>query len=400
VDRNILLLLAAPAAACLLPGYIPVLRSHTFTFCLFAATLFLLEELQRDGRWAAFVLPPMMILWVNLHGGFVSGLAIVFVYAGAAVLERKNIAVMTGTAAACAAATLVNPYGVKYWKYLIPALLHPRARIAEWRPLPLLAWDPWWGFRILFVLTVLAVVFGWARMERKNFRGLAVMGLAAGMGWHGRRHGPFLGVAALAFAGPYAAAALQVARWKINPFYVAGAAYVAVALYAAVVALPNASLHPLAPLGEDPVREADILSRARAKGNLASPFGWGSYLTWRLYPDIKVSMDGRYETAYPESSFDLNTAFFEREGDWFKLARDCKVDFVILDLMHHPLRPEDLISKGYVLIWKQEGLSALLCRPEHAALLAAAARSLPPMTIDPLDLTTRPVWLFPKSETQ
>jgi hypothetical protein len=56
-------------------------------------------------------------------------------------------------AAACAAVTLINPYGLDFWRYLIPALLHPRLRILEWRPLPPLAWDDFWGFRLLFVLT-------------------------------------------------------------------------------------------------------------------------------------------------------------------------------------------------------------------------------------------------------
>jgi hypothetical protein len=60
--------------------------------------------------------------------------------------------------------------------------------------------------------------------------------------------------------------------------------------------LPGASLFPLSPIGEDPVREVDILALAGAKGNVATPFAWGSYVSWRLYPNIKISMDGRYET--------------------------------------------------------------------------------------------------------
>jgi hypothetical protein len=149
-------------------------------------------------------------------------------------------------------------------------------------------------------------------------------------------------------------------------------------------------MHPLAPVGEDPVREADILSRAGAKGNLATPFAWGSYLAWRLYPNIKISMDGRYETAYPESTFALNNAFFDHQGDWLRLCRSCKVDYVILDLARDRLRPEDLTAQGYVLIWRQDDVSALLCLPMHAAALNEAGRSLPPVTIDPLDLKTHP----------
>jgi hypothetical protein len=389
----ILLLLAIPAGACILPAYIPVLRSHAFTFFLFGVTLFCLEELRTGRRWPMVALPLVVLVWCNLHGGFVAGLAIVFVYAAAAVFWRKDIGRMAGTAAACAAATFINPYGVKYWQYLIPALLNPRARILEWRPLPLLAWDDYWGFRMLFVLTVAVILLGWRQTSRKNFHGLAVLALTGYMGWHVRRHAPFFGVAALAFAGPYyasvAAMLPSARRTTLNPTWAVGVIYAGLAFYVALVDLPKASMQPLAPVGEDPVRETDILSRSGVKGNLATPFGWGSYLTWRLYPNIKVSMDGRYETTYPESTFLMNAVFFDREGDWTKLIHDYKVDFIVLNLAQDRLRPEDLIRHGYVLIWKQDDVSALLCLPQYAPVLSEAARSLPPFTVDPLDLKAR-----------
>jgi hypothetical protein len=402
-ELDILLLLAVLAAACILPGYIPVLRSHAFTYFFFGLTLFLLEEFRVGRRWAALALPLVLLLWTNLHGGFVVGLGVVFLYAAASWLARKNAALMAGVAAACAAVTLINPYGVKFWQYLIPALLHPRARITEWRPLPLLAWDDFWGFRLLFLLTVMAIALGWKQIFRKNFTGLAVLALTAFMAWRSRRHGPFFGLAALAFAGPYyagvAAKVPAAIRARVNPTWAVGIVYAGIVFFVALKILPDVSAHPMAPVGEVPVREADILSRAGARGNMATPFAWGSYLTWRLYPNIKISMDGRYETTYPESTFDLNNAFFDHRGDWMKLCRSYKVDYVILDLAHEPLQAEDLTGQGYSLIWKLDTISALLCLPEHAAALGEAAQffrtNVPPMTIDPLDLSTRPAALFP-----
>jgi len=390
-DANVLLLLAIPAAASILTGYIPVVRCHAFTFFLFAGTLFCAEELWRGRRWPAAVLPLLTLAGANLHGGFVVALAVVFLYCAAGCAARRNPALMVFTAGACAAVTLVNPYGLDFWRYLIPALLHPRARIAEFRPPAPLAWDDFTGFRVLFVLTVVAVAAGWRKVSAKNCLGLAVLALSAALGWRSRRHGPFLGAAALAFAGPYVEGAWQrlEGRWKIDRLIAAGVVYVGVAIFVAIRFLPGASLQPLAPVGEDPVREADILSLAGAKGNLATPFAWGSYLSWRLYPAIKVSMDGRYETTYPETTFDLNNDFFDHQGDWFRLCREYKVDYVILDLGAERLRVEDLQGRGYVLIWQQEGLSALLCLPEHAALLRQAAAGLPPATIDPLDVRAR-----------
>ena len=48
-------------------------------------------------------------------------------------------------AAACAAVTLANPYGLEFWRYLIPALLHPRLRILEWRGAAFAGVGRFWG---------------------------------------------------------------------------------------------------------------------------------------------------------------------------------------------------------------------------------------------------------------
>jgi hypothetical protein len=386
-DANVLLLLAILAGACILTGYIPVARSHVFTFFLFAATLFCLEEWRRGGRWPGVVLPVLMLVWTNLHGGFVVGLGVIFIYAAASVILRDRAVLMVCIAAACAAVTLINPYGLDFWRYLIPALLHSRLRILEWRPLSPLAWDDFWGFRLLFVLTVVALAAGWKRVERKNWPGLTVLAVTAFMGWRSRRHGPFLGAAALAYAGAYFQA-IWGRRFNLLP--ATGLLYSAIAVWVAMRFLPGASLYPISPIGEDPVREVDILERAGAKGNVATPFAWGSYVSWRLYPNDRISMDGRYETTFPESTFDLNNDFYDHHGDWFRLCREYKVDYVILDLQTEQLRPEALQAAGYVLITNVYNVSALLCLPEYAPLLQSTARDLPPnFTIDPLDLTAR-----------
>ena len=171
------------------------------------------------------------------------------------------------------------------------------------------------------------------------------------------------------------------------------ALYSLVAIFVAAKFLPQASFDVLAPVGHDPVREVDILSHAGAEGNLATPFGWGCYCTWRLNPRIKISMDGRYETTFPESTFDLNNRFYEKRGaNWDQLIRDYPVDYVILDYVEEALRPLDLIERGYVLIWETKDHSALLALPQHAYELKQIAAALPPTTINPLDAKIPDTW--------
>jgi hypothetical protein len=396
-----LLLLAIPVAWCELLGYIPVLRSHAFTYCFFACTLLGLEAIRSGKKWPGFVLPPVFLVWSNVHGGFVAGLGTIGVYSFFAFFTRRHFKFFLTTALLCGAATLINIYGLKFWAYLIPALLNQRPGIAEWQPLPLFENDVFNSFRILFVIVVLTLLFGWRRVEKKNWPGLVMLAITAVLAWHSRRHAPFFGVAALAFAGPFLQALISKlasgwgprAREIFKPALAVTILYGALAIFVAVEFLPQASFDVLAPVGHDAVRETDILSRAEATGNLATPFGWGCYCAWRLYPRIKISMDGRYETTYPESTFDLNNRFYEKRGtNWDQLIHDYQVNYVILEYAEEPLRPPDLVDHGYVLIWQTEGHSALLCLPQYAEKLKAIAAGLPPTTINPLDAKIPAAW--------
>ena len=70
-------------------------RAEMFTTVLFAAFLSLLWRHYRNGRSAVWLLPILMVLWVNLHLGFVAGLAICAAYV---VLESSRSALSNQTA--------------------------------------------------------------------------------------------------------------------------------------------------------------------------------------------------------------------------------------------------------------------------------------------------------------
>jgi hypothetical protein len=487
----VLLLLAIPASACIQLGYVPVIRSHTFTYFFFAVTLLCLEEMRRGNdqkreaftsfwvrNWPATVVIAVMLLWVNVHGGFVAGLGTIAIYSGFAVLEcyranlspshchrlerggndlhnfgsgvapmkcadvpnsssggegrgeealavpgssvgfwrrafdekrdcntqgitRRHVKTMLLVTLCSLAVTFINPYGFKFWSYLLPAVLAKRSLIAEWQPLSLFAADIFMPFRILFFLVLFFLLAGWKGTGRKSLPGLLMLIITACLAWRSRRHAPFFGVASLCFVGPYLATTLarlssllpHALFTRVSPSTALVVIYGLVALFVATYRLPHASMQPLSPVGHDPVREADILQRAHVLGNLATPFHWGSYLAWRLFPEVRISMDGRYEAAYPESTFQLNNALFGKSGaHWDNLLRKYPVDFIILDLVQERLRPEDLQDRGYVLIWVTRGSSALLTLEKHAARLREVASQLPPTTVNPLDASIPDGW--------
>jgi len=98
-------------------------RPHIFSLLLMVLWYAILEEFQDDRRNRLFLLPPIMILWVNLHGGFLTGFILTGIYFGGNLWKflcaraedktayRKKIRFLGIAILACLIASLVNPYG-------------------------------------------------------------------------------------------------------------------------------------------------------------------------------------------------------------------------------------------------------------------------------------------------
>ncbi|MBL7070878.1 MAG: hypothetical protein ISS26_01735 [Candidatus Omnitrophica bacterium] len=397
-----LLLLGLFCSAAIFSGYVLVVRSQVLTYLFFAITLFCLESIRRGGRWPSLTIIFIMMIWANTHGGFVAGLGIIAFYAAASFYLKRSSGVMFATMLGAIGATFINPYGVRLWRYLIPALLHSRAYINEWHPMSMTFFrvDPYTGFRILFLISIFLIISGWDKARLKErLPGLFVLLITVYLALKHRRHAPFFGLSAAAFLGPYMSSAFKrialnmPEKKKADPMIATVAIYWIVALLVAWQILPKTSLEVWSPLGFYPVRECDILMYSKAEGNLAVSFPWGNYAMWRLYPRIKISQCGRYETVYPEATIDMNRKFFYKTGeDWDRLVKAYPIDYVIMESGMSRLQPDDLISIGFRQIYS-DGFSALWARNELAASLIVAAGDINNRwTIEPLDARIPEGW--------
>jgi len=154
-------------------------RAEMFTIVLFAATLSLLWEQHQHGTAKLWILPLLMAAWVNVHPGFIVGLALLGSYLMLEALElpwpnRRAAAVSRLQRAwpfllATVAATLLNPWGWKVFQVVArqeAAMGAHSQLILEWAPIPL-NWtritsglsplDPD-GFYLLLLVAVLVVV--------------------------------------------------------------------------------------------------------------------------------------------------------------------------------------------------------------------------------------------------
>ncbi|MHB8882077.1 MAG: hypothetical protein ACYC69_11280 [Thermodesulfovibrionales bacterium] len=63
-------------------------RPQIFSF-LFAALCFILLDAARSGKKSYLFLPPLMLLWANMHGGFLVGIAFILVYACCLAVRKQ-----------------------------------------------------------------------------------------------------------------------------------------------------------------------------------------------------------------------------------------------------------------------------------------------------------------------
>lgn len=99
-------------------------RPHLFTLLFLAAGIWLIFADRRERTPAVWLLAPLTVLWANMHGGFVLFLALLGLlvigsaaeaaWTGKPVVSRSSEAAhYAGVSLACAAASLVNPYGLR-----------------------------------------------------------------------------------------------------------------------------------------------------------------------------------------------------------------------------------------------------------------------------------------------
>ncbi|MGZ5567355.1 MAG: hypothetical protein ACXWKG_10100, partial [Limisphaerales bacterium] len=137
VSWEVLFLLALPCAFCVLPSYIPTIRSHTFTFAFFGILLWWLEEMRAGRSGFGVLIVVLFWIWANVHGGFVAGLGAVFIYGveatvkaiGAKTDEKRDTPnsargwfwalAFVGVGLGSLLITFCNPYGLDFWRYLL-----------------------------------------------------------------------------------------------------------------------------------------------------------------------------------------------------------------------------------------------------------------------------------------
>ncbi len=325
----------AVAAVIMTPGF--MIRPQLFTLTGVALALELVSRARYRAHGAAWTLPLVVAIWINLHGGVLAGigLATIGLAAGAwsaTVPQTRQRAELVRAAALIAlllAATLVNVYGARLPWFLVTKVT-PRVPISEWAAVTLadLSFPA-------FKAAVLAIG-GWVLLARRGRlpETLVVIAAAAAALLH-QRHIPLFAIAAaplLAAALADVAALLRLRRRerscaRLLRGGIAALTAVQVALAIAVMARTQGRIDVDPNLY--PVQALRFLAQNDIVGRVALPFDWGEVALWSLPAGSSVSVDGRFTTAYPQQLLDESWRFMRGDAGWNDLLTRYPTDVVV-----------------------------------------------------------------------
>jgi hypothetical protein len=350
------------ALAVVSPG--ATFRPQLFTMLFLAVELALLLRADRSLRtravnlpWQLAVLPLLLVVWANSHGGFLVGLGLLGLYTAATIghellaMRRGSAAMaprqLAGVLAVCLAgiaAPLVNPYGVELYRYLAQTLdMH--GEITEWYPVELLS-TQFLRFKLLVAATGGAAVLLFVRRPRGEPAGVVLawlvsfLAVGAVAAFRHQRHTVLFAIAAMP---PLAVAAEHARRWALErrpslaprraTFAVAACGALAVAafqLYGFGAQMARDGMSVRYGRIDYPVDAVEFIRTHGIRGNVAMPFEWGAYAISKLAPDSRVFIDGRFEAVYPPQVIADYFAFMHGTEGWERLIDDYPTEVVVV----------------------------------------------------------------------
>jgi hypothetical protein len=323
-------------------------RPQLFSLLLFAAELYLLEVARTRPR-VALAIPLLMVLWANLHGGFVVGIGLLVIEALAAAWRRDRAGAVRYALVTVAGVggLLVNPWGVGVLGYAVslPANQAVTRIVSEWGPT-----NPrqLTGMLVVGAIGLLVVTLVRAPAPGRVPEQLLRMALLGGLALWAVRGVAWFGLAlpvalcALARERPPRPAAADRGTPAVSVLVLG---VLAVALVAAAPPMGRTLFGPRPEMTFAPVAAADWLAANPQPGRMLNYQPWGSYLELRLGPEVQVAFDSRVELP-PAERWDRYLAVFSGRWDTERQLADWGVGQVVLSRRSSPALAELLERSG------------------------------------------------------
>jgi len=339
----------------------PHILSWLFSLIWFAA----LDGFEADGKSRRLIwLPVIMLVWVNLHGGFLVGFVLQGIYLIAAwarkpdgtstgrdVLSRTRPLLMTGVL--MLVATFANPYGYKLhvhiYRYLSDRFL--MNHIDEFLS-PNFHGLPQKCFAVLLLLTIVGVAVGRTHLRTSQ---VLVVCFAVYTGLYASRNipvssmllvlitAPVLSTGTREWVGNSAMVRQGLARWqdfgarmRATESRLRGHAWaILVVVLGMWICLHQGRLGSRTVMNASfdgkrlPAQAIDFLARNHVREPVFCPDTWGGYLIYRLYPRTRVVVDDRHDL-YGAEFLKKYLRLVRGEEEWDRALSEMQANWVLV----------------------------------------------------------------------
>ncbi len=276
-----------------------IVRCHMFSFMFFAMFLYFLEKTRLKGSNILWLVPILTIVWNNLHGGVVAGLGIIFIYMIGAILSQKHWKKYFLVLTVSTPLLIINPYGYNYIEFLFTANTMNRKYITEW-----------WGVFIqkhvfyyypMFFVGIFTVFLSFLKfLSKKRIDLTKVLALLV-VSYQGFIHVKLLSLTLIVVSALFYNDIIHLlnknTQRQINKI-------ATIVLFTLVLFIPfTRPSIARTDFTKYPVKEVEFLKINKIKGNILTHFALGSYVSYKLYPQNLIYMDGRYEEVYNNKEF-------------------------------------------------------------------------------------------------
>lgn len=309
------------------------IRCHLFSFMFFALFIYILEKVRNGTTPKILILLPILtVLWNNIHGGVVAGLGLIGMYIIGEIYNHSKFKYYIYTLLACTISLIINPWGIDYVNFLLHATTMERPLIGEWQGLFSQLQMPYQLTFKIFLLCVLAVGIwkiydGIKKNSALEFYSkidkvkIIVLLVTAYLAVEHIKMLPFFCISVACYCYPEFTKIFQKVNKKI--------VYVVI-LTVSIFSILTKNIELPINFMQYPITEVEFIKQNNIKGNILVDFGLGSYVAYKLYPNNKIYMDGRYEEVYPDELIVINDKFYASKADWDDVLKLYPPDIVLV----------------------------------------------------------------------
>ncbi|HEY9277297.1 MAG TPA: hypothetical protein VIO87_03765 [Methylotenera sp.] len=381
-------------------------RPQLITFLLFAVFLRVLVDFKYFSEVnKLWLLPVLMVLWVNSHGGYVAGLVLVLLFVACEwlmlvllqqgdALQKQRLKKLTMIAMVTVAVTLLNPYFIDHWIYPFTVMNMDASQnlITEWRSPDFHTFH--WKFFLLLVFGALtAAIYS---DKRPDFTEIILSVFFISSAFISIRHAPIsvLGIVFLTsvtlghvpFAKMFSFVKLEQLAMHYRRSVGKGKdlgkneflfnwILLAITLIGCLLYYPVFHAKDEDKINKTvPVKAVQFIKEAGIEGRAFSVYHYGGYLINQFYPEQLVFIDGRADL-YGDKFIQEYLEIVEARAGWKEKLEKHRIDYVIVTRKSALVELLQM-SADFKLIYEDE-VNAVLLKNDarYAAIISKYART-------------------------